>query len=627
MSSASSMRFRNSASRRTPLGHARPRRRNAPRLELLEGRLVLSAYTVGDVFAAVGDGQVKELNPTTGAVVQTLSDTVDSTYNAGMAFTSAGNLLVTDFGGQAVSQFDNNGNFVGKFGSGYNSDPESIALDSSGNVYVGQADGSHQILKFNSSGTLLATYSPATEDRGTDWIDLAADQKTMYYTSEGKFVHRFDVSTSTQLANLNTTPLSGDAAYALRVIPAGPFAGDVLVADSDQVVRLDTSGNIAQTYLTAQGPSTLFALNLDPDGKSFWTADLSDGNVYKVDIATGAIDKQFTVSANTALAGLAVFGEIRAATGTDNLGLLSLDPTGKDALTVSGNGKVAVNSGAVVVNSNNTEAAVVADNGIVTASDIDITGGHSTKGNGSFTGAPIDNETPAPDPIGTPLPPAPAPTFSAVNDNSFATRTLSPGTYVGGIHAGFAANIVLSPGVYYLEGGGLQVTNSATITGTGVLIVNAPAGPNDSISVSGNASVTLTAPSPGSLPSGYSAYQGITIMQDPASALAITISGNGVLTMDGAFYAPKATLHVGGNGVLTDTTDSTTPVAEVIVADADVTDNGVLTINAGPAGASAATAAVSSSTVAVNDFMSDEEVLNEVAMSLSLLDSTNQKQS
>ncbi|MDX1670055.1 MAG: hypothetical protein R3194_11600, partial [Limnobacter sp.] len=36
-------------------------------------------------------------------------------------------------------------------------------------------------------------FDVATDDRGSDWIDLAADQCTMYYTSEGTLVKRFDV--------------------------------------------------------------------------------------------------------------------------------------------------------------------------------------------------------------------------------------------------------------------------------------------------------------------------------------------------------------------------------------------------------------------------------------------------
>lgn len=92
--------------------------------------------------------------------------------------------------------------------------------------------------------------------------------------------------------------------------------------------------------------------------------------------------------------------------------------------------------------------------------------------------------------------------------------------------------------------------------------------------------VSLSAPLPANLPNGYAAYKGITIFQDPASTAPISLSGNGGLTIDGALYAPKATLNISGSGGLTDNTDTTAPVAEVIVDDVNLTGNGGLTINA-----------------------------------------------
>ena len=271
---------------------------------------------------------------------------------------------------------------------------------------------------------------------------------------------------------------------------------------------------------------------------------------------------------------------ISTVTVKDNIGLLALDPSGRAALTVSDNGAVTVNnSGAVVVNSSNTTAALLTDNASVSAKDIDVTGGVKLADHSMLSG-PVGHETPTSDPIGLPLPSAPTPTHSAVNYYGKSTLTLSPGTYVGGIRNSGQGNIVLLPGIYYLKGGGLQVSGDGSLTGMGVLIVNAPNNHDDSISLTGEGNVILSAPLPASLPSGYAAYKGITIFQDPASKLPVTISCHGGLTMDGALYAPKATLCISGNGSLTDNTDTTAPIAEVIVYDVNVTDCGSLTINA-----------------------------------------------
>ena len=45
----------------------------------------------------------------------------------------------------------------------------------------------------------------------------------------------------------------------------------------------------------------MFALNLDPDGTTFWTGDDQTGTVYHVDIATGAIITSFTSNPITGL--------------------------------------------------------------------------------------------------------------------------------------------------------------------------------------------------------------------------------------------------------------------------------------------------------------------------------------
>src|SRR5207237_9232423 len=139
----------------------------------------------------------------------------------GMAFDAAGNLYATTFFTNTVQKFDRNLNPVGNFGSGYTGSPESILFDVAGNAYVGQPDvpTGGTILKFDAAGNTLASYSVAVDDRGTDWVQLAPDQHTIYYTSEGKKVLRYDTATRTQLPEF-VSNLPGTSAYALRFLPA-----------------------------------------------------------------------------------------------------------------------------------------------------------------------------------------------------------------------------------------------------------------------------------------------------------------------------------------------------------------------------------------------------------------------
>lgn len=273
--------------------------------------------TTGEVLASVGSGRVKRFRPD-GTLVQVL-DTLDATpgnrNTTGLLVDPLGNLYVTLFtqnqssypGG--VYKFDPTGTPLGSFGAAYNAHPESIVLDGVGNVFVGEADGLHRLLKFSPKGQLLGSFSPATQNRGLDWIDLAADQRTLYYTSEGSSVLRYDIQSRVQLTPFNRTPLPGTAAYALRILPTG----GVLVADTEHIVRLDSDGYIVQQY-DAPGESNWFAVNLDPDGSTFWSGGYSSGKIYRFDIATGVILASWSASPYTVLAGLSVVGERTAAT-------------------------------------------------------------------------------------------------------------------------------------------------------------------------------------------------------------------------------------------------------------------------------------------------------------------------
>src|SRR5262249_40592688 len=143
---------------------------------------------------------------------------------------------------QAIVKYDIDGNKIGTFGSGFNADPESILFDKSGNAYVGQADGTHAILKFDPSGNLLKTITPTSVDRGTDWIDLSADQNTLYYAGEGPTIRTISAVTGLQGPNFETG--KGFNQFALRLLGDG----GLLVANGINVLRYDASGNITKTY-------------------------------------------------------------------------------------------------------------------------------------------------------------------------------------------------------------------------------------------------------------------------------------------------------------------------------------------------------------------------------------------
>lgn len=283
-------------------------------------------FQIGDVFAAVGNGQVEVFTPT-GTLVQTLNDGTGSTYTAGMAFDTLGNLYVTNFSLGTISEFNNSGTLVNaNFITGQVNN-ESISTEAGKfPILVGDA-GQNKINQYNSSGGLINSFTVAIQNRGTDWVDLQPNDKTVLYTSEGSSILSYDISTNTQNANF-ANGLPGAAAYALRDILGGTFAGDVLVADSSNALLLDPSGNIIKTYNLPGNSGIDFALNLDPSGNAFWTADLGTGTVWEVNIATGAIMEQWNTGFPDFTGGLAVFGEAGQGGGTPEPATLFLMGSG-----------------------------------------------------------------------------------------------------------------------------------------------------------------------------------------------------------------------------------------------------------------------------------------------------------
>lgn len=268
------------------------------------------AFEEGDVFGAVAGGRVAHYD-SAGNFIEIL-DTTRGGFTTGMAFDEAGNLYVTNFSDNSVSRFDSDGNLINAqfVTTDAGSAVESIVFDAAGNFYVGQADGTRDILKFDAAGNLLQRFDVATEVRGSDWIDLAADQQTLFYTSEGDLVKRYDVSTDTQLADFSDLS-AGTNAFALRLLDDG----GLLVSDSIDIKRLDSAGNITQTY-DAAGNDNWFSLNLDPDGTSFWAGDFGTNDLFKFDIVSGAQLQTIDTNADvisSQLFGVTVFGEITQA--------------------------------------------------------------------------------------------------------------------------------------------------------------------------------------------------------------------------------------------------------------------------------------------------------------------------
>jgi hypothetical protein len=257
-------------------------------------------FEVGDVLASVGNGQVQDYRG--GVLIQTLNTGLGG-FTTGSTTDSAGNFYVTNFSVGNVTEFNSNGVFVQNIAAG-GGNPESIVFSASGTAYVGNA--AQNVIHILGSASVVGPVTVGP--RGTDWIDLASNQTTLFYTSESKNIRRFD-TVAGQLTNFADN-LPGANAFALRILPNG----DVLVADTDRVLRLNSSGAIIQTYLPGTS-GILFALNVDPSGTSFWTGNASTGILTQVDIATGGVLQTINTGAAGVLNGVSVYGEFQSGGG------------------------------------------------------------------------------------------------------------------------------------------------------------------------------------------------------------------------------------------------------------------------------------------------------------------------
>jgi streptogramin lyase len=249
----------------------------------------------GDVLASVGNGKVKHFD-SSGNLLGTLDTTTGAT-TAGMCTDSSGHVFVTDFEKQAISEFDSGANLLAaNWVSGYpGQKDESCTVDANDDVYVGGPSYS-TIVEYDPSGKQIASFSVAVDSSGTsgtDWVDLASDQCTLFYTDEGSTIKRFNACTNTQMPDFATG--LPKPCFELRIRPNA----EVLVACGSEVARLDSTGTVIQTYKVS-GTTELFSLSLDPDGKTFWTGDDINGGpnglIAHVDIATGTVLGTFNSS-------------------------------------------------------------------------------------------------------------------------------------------------------------------------------------------------------------------------------------------------------------------------------------------------------------------------------------------
>jgi hypothetical protein len=251
-------------------------------------------------------------------------------------------------------------------------------------------------------------------------------------------------------------------------------------------------------------------------------------------IFAGIFDQRFVTLRSRATAGLVL---------AENC-FIVLDPTGSQSLDVQNTSRLTGTNCGIAVNSTSSTAAVVSDQGLVSATVIGVTGG--VQGS-NFSPAPDLGVPPTADPLAYLTMPTVPNTCDYVAKVVILTETLNPGTYCGGLKV-LQGNATLNPGLYILRGGGLEVKGAnavMTSTGSGVTFFNTALpilGTYGPILLQANVTVNISANI-----DPLSALPGVLFYQDPAapSGLINVFKAGSGSVMNGTMYFPTQTVEFG----------------------------------------------------------------------------------
>jgi Flp pilus assembly protein TadG len=233
--------------------------------------------------------------------------------------------------------------------------------------------------------------------------------------------------------------------------------------------------------------------------------------------------------------------------------IYSLDPSGSAAFDITGSSAVTSACG-TYVDSSSGSAAVASGGGTLTAPLLGVVGGTTINGGGSV---PVTTSIPA---FGDPLSYVSAPSVGSCGSYlgtsvSGTPPPLNPGLFCGGLKIKSGATVTLNPGLYVLNGGGLDIQGNLTGNGVTFYLTGTASGPAKYTGVTTNSSANITLKAPntctaGAAPTGGS-INGVLIFQGRSitgtSSNQSTINGSATSSFDGALYFPTTTLNYAGS--------------------------------------------------------------------------------
>ena len=230
------------------------------------------------------------------------------------------------------------------------------------------------------------------------------------------------------------------------------------------------------------------------------------------------------------------------------LGIIVLRPTGAGAFVNTAAVFALVNK-PLIVNSNDPLALQSSGLLMLSLSQINTTGGAAVTSLLPLNARLTTGARPTLDPLAfLPVPDetsAPVRSSTPLTINSVVPTILQPGVYKGGIRVTGLSIVIMTPGVYIMQGGGFRIDGLATVTGLTTMVYNTTSSTYASgpISITGLGKAIMTAPLSGT-------YQGINFFQKRGLTQPVTITGAGLTTITGTVYAPQAAVALTGSAAI-----------------------------------------------------------------------------
>lgn len=243
----------------------------------------------------------------------------------------------------------------------------------------------------------------------------------------------------------------------------------------------------------------------------------------------------------------AIFADIRPIVSTQATArfkrgacLLALAPLGAERLSIAANATIDASDCAAQVNSSAAGALSVGNKAAVSLLDARVTGTATISGSASFTPTPVTGAATVADPLTSLAEPA----VGACDYNNYVvsgTRTISPGTYCGGLRLNANARATLLPGTYLFVGGLLELGNNARMTASNVNLFLMQ---GTRITMNSSSILNLSAAQTGD-------YAGILLFESrsaPLDTLTHNLPLAATALLEGLIYLPRSRLNLDAYG-------------------------------------------------------------------------------